>query len=493
VWHAANQKLIGKFESQEGEIHSVAFSGDGRQLVFGRDDGRAYIYDAATRKYAGSVAEPGTTLLRDATFSPDGTLVVTAAADGMARVWDASSDQELLALGGHTGPVESADFAKAGSTVITASADGTAKLWNTAPVEQRTLLPGSVGVTSVAFNPANPQILAVAEGNTAANAAFSIWNVATRRRLVNVQGSPVSNGVPSAEFSHDGRLLVTTSGNEQTRVWNITNPGRPRALATLDASRQKMCNRNNVTTIAASGLTNAVFNTAQTQVATSNSDGIACIWSLATDRPIRQLEEPAGASGGVSGGTTVGSASLRSATFSPDGKELLTASNDGTARIWDTTTGTQLQVLSPRTGQRINTAWFSPKGALVVTASDDGTAVIWDASTRRELHTIGEPDRSQVLNAAFSPDGRLVVTCGGSAHVWNAATGKRLTDFQYGSTLSDCEFSPNGSEIAVGGFTGTTRIFSTQLAGEVKQLEDLARQRVTRQLTAAERKEYGIH
>ena len=68
-----------------------------------------------------------------------------------------------------------------------------------------------------------------------------------------------------------------------------------------------------------------------------------------------------------------------SATFSPDGKKVITASCDKTARIWDSETGRELQKLG-RHKRDVYFAAFSPDGKKVVTASDDGTARIWDIS-----------------------------------------------------------------------------------------------------------------
>ena len=54
-------------------------------------------------------------------------------------------------------------------------------------------------------------------------------------------------------------------------------------------------------------------------------------------------------------------------------------------------------------------AAFSPDGARIVTASADGTARIWDAATGSP---VGEPlrQRDAVFSAAFSPDGARIVT-----------------------------------------------------------------------------------
>ncbi len=64
-----------------------------------------------------------------------------------------------------------------------------------------------------------------------------------------------------------------------------------------------------------------------------------------------------------------------SATFSPSGRNLITASEDRTAKLWDIQTRTCLLTLVGHTGP-VRSA-FSPDGQCIVTASDDGTARTW--------------------------------------------------------------------------------------------------------------------
>ena len=68
---------------------------------------------------------------------------------------------------------------------------------------------------------------------------------------------------------------------------------------------------------------------------------------------------------------------VHSAAFSPDGRRVVTASVDGTARIWDAETQTQIAVLKGH-DNGVRSAAFSPDGRRVVTASDDETARIWN-------------------------------------------------------------------------------------------------------------------
>ena len=76
----------------------------------------------------------------------------------------------------------------------------------------------------------------------------------------------------------------------------------------------------------------------------------------------------------------------------------------------------------------IFSAQFSPDGQRVVTASKDGTTRLWDAITGG---AIGEPMQSNeaVYAAEFSPDGKRVVTASAwDARVWDAATGKAISE-----------------------------------------------------------------
>jgi serine/threonine protein kinase len=111
---------------------------------------------------------------------------------------------------------------------------------------------------------------------------------------------------------------------------------------------------------------------------------------------------------------------VRSASFSPDGRRIVTASADGTAGVWDASTGSSLAELKGHTGE-VSTAFFSRGGTRIVTASYDGTARVWDAATGASLVELKGHTR-QVNSATFSPDGTRIVTSSddGTARVWDS-------------------------------------------------------------------------
>jgi WD40 repeat protein/tetratricopeptide (TPR) repeat protein/tRNA A-37 threonylcarbamoyl transferase component Bud32 len=155
---------------------------------------------------------------------------------------------------------------------------------------------------------------------------------------------------------------------------------------------------------------------------------------------------------------------IRAVAFSPDGKAVLTGSEDKTARLWSAATGQSLA--SPLKHQgAVRAVAFSPDGKAVLTGSEDRTARLWDRATGRPL-TLPLRHQYAVLAVAFSPDGKAILTGsghppesrlekGGEARLWSASTGRPLTQplkHEYG--VEAVAFSPDGKAVLTGGMEG---------------------------------------
>jgi WD40 repeat protein len=194
-------------------------------------------------------------------------------------------------------------------------------------------------------------------------------------------------------------------------------------------------------------LKTAVFSPDEQHILTAAEDGTARLWDLSGN----QIAVFEGHDGNV-----------LQARFSPDGQRVLTASQDKTARLWDLT-GKQLVVFKGHESN-VNSAEFSPDGQRIVTTSRDRTARLWDLSGKELLVFQGHTDI--VRDPVFSPDGKLVATASddGTARVWNLADGQSIVlDGHGGEPVESVVFSPNGQQVLTAAEDDTARLWD--LAG----------------------------
>ncbi|HRI71989.1 MAG TPA: WD40 repeat domain-containing protein, partial [Polyangium sp.] len=154
---------------------------------------------------------------------------------------------------------------------------------------------------------------------------------------------------------------------------------------------------------------------------------------------------------------------VRMASFSPDGKRIVTACWAKSVRVWNAD-GTGKPVVLEGHQDDVYSAAFSPDGQRIVTASKDKTVRIWNAEgTGKPL--ILEGHKAGVAMAAFSPDGTRIVTASQdkTARVWNAdGTGKPLVFEGHQSTVYSAAFSPNGQRIVTASHDKTARVWNAE-------------------------------
>jgi WD40 repeat protein len=189
------------------------------------------------------------------------------------------------------------------------------------------------------------------------------------------------------------------------------------------------------------------------------------------------------------------------AGFSADGSRALTASVDGTARIWDADSGKQLLQVDAfgephhQREQHATVALSSDGKVLATAAGYESDAQLWDARTGEHLATL-EGLKTDLADFAFSDDDRFLVTApqSGPVRMWDGHSGRLLAgvtdsrDFAGAATFTD-----GGSKIAVIGTlrgTESMTVLDCTVCGDLDSLVDLAETRVTRELTASEKRAY---
>ncbi|KAL8364974.1 hypothetical protein RB595_003997 [Gaeumannomyces hyphopodioides] len=181
------------------------------------------------------------------------------------------------------------------------------------------------------------------------------------------------------------------------------------------------------------------------QVASASSDGAVRVWHAATGLCFRKLEGH--------------DRDLGSVSFSPNGRQVTSASAYGRIQIWDVATAQRLQTFRLYHGSRFEFPILSPDGKRVAAMLPGPRLRVWDIATRQCLQTFechngpaGLSTRTH-CSAAFSPDSRRVTSSctGGMVRVWDTATGQCLQTFEaYDPAFSNClvAFSPDGKRVA---------------------------------------------
>jgi eukaryotic-like serine/threonine-protein kinase len=326
-------------------------------------------------------------------------------------LWRQCQGDQLATIGSHDGIVTCAAFSSDGKFLATGSQDKTVRIWNVAPRELVTTLKAATGaVWSVAFTPDAKFLVTSGQGGT------RLWDYQTWRFVTNFPGQ-------TASLAQTAPLLAVAEVSffywwqppGAVSVWNyltgekvlqLSKPGRVLALspdgttlAVGDASRgvdlwdvasgklhRTLATSNTVRTL--------TFSADGRQLLTLGRAGVTSLHELRTQKPPRILT-----------GHTM---EIWGAAFSPDGKMIATTSSDQTLRLTDAASLAVKQILRGHEHEVWCVA-FSPDGKTLATGSKDQRVMLWSLETRPSTDTL--PNQGGI-RPFFSPDGKRMVTTG---------------------------------------------------------------------------------
>jgi WD40 repeat protein len=402
------------------------------------------------------------------------------AADSLRAALRAPLPSSLVRVGDTR--VWDAELSADGARLITASEDGRARIWNRATGRLLASIKVGVELSSARLTPDERFLLtAPRNGETGSR----LWRAAGGAQ------TPIATfgrQVFAAALSPDGRL-VATAGADGVQVWSRSGRGRAGRLlrlpSTAEPPRTVEFSDDGSTIAAASPTVAAVWAVVSDRrlavieplavmeppegveirdvglspngrrLVTADDDGVARIWRVSSpDRAPVQLTGHSGI--------------LRSAGFSTDGHRVLTAGNDTTARLWD------VEKRKPRLvaellghGGSVAATSFGRDDRVLVTAGLDGTVRLWPSPETR-LVELRKQNTATVRDVRFSRDGRLLVTAGddGSARVWKLGTASPPLELHHGRPHEDdwvnsASFDRVARHVVTAGVDGTVQVWST--------------------------------
>lgn len=163
------------------------------------------------------------------------------------------------------------------------------------------------------------------------------------------------------------------------------------------------------------------------------------------------------------------SSNVTSVAFSPDGKTVVSGSEDNTLKLWNVATGKELRTLSGHSSV-VSSVAFSPDGKTVLSGSRDNTLKLWDVVTGKELRSF-RGHINEITSVAYSPNGKTVLSgsAGRLLKLWDVTTGKELRSF-YGHTnaVTSVTYAPDGKTVLSGSWDSSLRLWDVQSGKELR-------------------------
>ncbi len=461
IWDVASRQKVGQFQAHPQAVSAVAFHPVGGPLATAGEDRAVRLWDIDSHKRTGEWLSH-TDRIPGLAWRPDGGLLVSAGWDTSARVWKPGAADPVMLLNSHAEQVLCVAFSPDGTVLAAADSDHDIHLWgDPAKGAAGPVLRGHADeVRTLAFSPDGTKL-----ASAGADRVVHLWDVAGGKLLAGPNPTG-RHGV--AVFGHHGRTLLASTGGPLFRLWDAdtgaelppTGDGPAYSVAAdAEGKRLAVGGTDHFTRLydlskpgspplkleATKPPIGAVAVSAAGDLIahTSPADGLVWLWNpLVAEAALILIEAADGCT-------------LEDVAVHPDGVRVVaggidylsTGDRDGAVCVWDRTT--QLKVHTFDVG--VYAVAVDPTGKYLAGAGLDDRVHVWDLDTGDDLFAL-EGHAGRVNAVAFSPDGSYLVSGGDdqTVRVWDVLSGRLLVARELDASVQGVAFSPDGADLYTG-------------------------------------------
>jgi len=460
---------------QQKQVHSVAFSPDGKILASsGYDNNVIHLWNPKTGEEYSTLLPSKKEKDRFApsrfsyasnsglAFNKDGSVLIGLSSNGTNAIasWDVATGSQIENhYFYHVDRAFSSDINPDTTEIAIGRSDGKISIWDTKTGKRTATLKGHAkfylneffskifrmnksrkfqGIQALAFSP---------DGKTLASAGMDnfihLWNMKKHKKYTTLIGH--TNWVTALAFSTDNTTLASGDINGTIKFWQV-NSGNE--INTIQAHR--------------SNISSLVFSLDKLTMVSGSDDGSIRIWNINTGQELKTI-------------ATEHTKWIKNIAFTEDGSNLTSAAFNGTVQKWNLKTGRMTSELNPSNLNLIYKSALSQNGKFLAAQKAlgkvlfprnrpgsfrfnraDNKVTTMDLNTGEELSTFSLSERSLNIQLAFSPitETLACVDSWQDVYLWDVRKGEQLHFFDaniHSGTDRNVKFSPNGKLLAVGG------------------------------------------
>jgi len=381
-----------------------------------------------------------------------GDKLVVSFRDRTVNVIDVIKKSNIKVINGHFGVCYSPQFTLNGDQIVYSCGDGTIQIRDIVNRAVSTTLcksSSSLSVKCISFSPDGSKLV------VGTGLEVKLYDAHTRKCIKKIGNHRLSH--ISVDFSSDGEKIASVS-DDTIRIWD-SNTGSCLKKIPCKAYFSNISFSPNSQTLA------------------SVSDSTIFIWNVKTGNCLNVLKGHHNY--------------IESIMFSPNGKDIASASRDGTIRIWDVNSAKVKFVLCGHS-ESVNSISYNLDGTKMVSSSNDGFVKIWSAKSGLCLKTI-DVHGGKTFSAHFNTNGDKLLTSSedGIIRIWSTTSTlleESLTGHE-GYVLSAI-WNNKGDMILSAGDDKTIRLWNYTSIG--KMISETQKRFRNRKLTLEERKRYYL-